>query len=301
MLKKLLFASTALLLSAPGAAQVPDRIDFAISPTQKALGKVQLELSYRTPKSRSRHSRPVPLAELQGLAAAQLSSTSGAPARFRIVRDAGAIECDGVFRNGHGTGDCRFVPTPGLASALSKRGIGSPNAEQQFQLAIHGGELAVADELSRQGYKPPSVSQLVETAIFDIDVPFLKALDGAGYRVGTVSKLVEMKIHGVSPAYIRELGEVGPAYRKLPVDALVEMRIHGVTPARIRAYAKMGYNNLTRQQIVSMAIHGVSPDYVEQMSQAGYRDLTPEQLVNMRIHGVDGEMARLAKRTVRTN
>ncbi|MDO9488369.1 MAG: hypothetical protein Q7J32_08345 [Sphingomonadaceae bacterium] len=301
MLKKLLIASTALLLAAPSGAQVPDRIDFTISPTQKTPGMVQLELSYRTPKSRSNNSNPVALAELQGLTAAQLASTSGGPARFRIVRDAGSLDCDGIFRGGRGTGDCRFAPNPGYAAALAKRGIGSPGADQQFQLALHGADLAVADELARQGYKTPSISQLVETGIFNVDVPFLKALDTAGYRVGTVSKLVEMKIHGVSPDYIRELGAVGANYRKLPVDALVEMRIHGVTPARIRDYAKVGYTDLSRRQIVNMAIHGVSPDYVRQMAEAGYRNLTPEQLVNMRIHGVNAEMARVAKGAVRTN
>ena len=301
MLKKLLIASTALLLAAPAGAQVPDRIDFIVSPTQKAPGKVQLALSYRTPKSRSNNNNPIALAELQGLSAAHLASPSGGPARFRIVRDAGSLDCDGIFRNGRGTGDCRFAPSAAYASELAKRGISRPTADQQFQLAMHGVDLAVADELIRQGYRTPSISQLVETGIFNVDVPFLRALDAAGYRVGTVSKLVEMKIHGVSPDYIRELGAIGPTYRKLPVDALVEMRIHGVTPARIRDYAKVGYTDLSRGQIVSMAIHGVSPDYVQQMAEAGYRGLTPEQLVNMRIHGVNAEMARVAKTAVRTN
>ncbi|MBA4094753.1 MAG: hypothetical protein C0489_11795, partial [Candidatus Accumulibacter sp.] len=208
MLKTLLIASTALLLAAPAGAQVPDRIDFTVSPTQKAPGKVQLALSYRTPKSRSNNSSPIALAELQGLSAAQLASTSGAPARFRIVRDAGSLDCGGIFRNGRGTGDCRFAPSSAYAAELAKRGIARPSAEQQFQLAMHDGDLAVADELIRQGYKRPSIAQLVETGIFDIDLPFLKALDAAGYRVGSVSKLVEMKIHGVTPEYIRDLGAI---------------------------------------------------------------------------------------------
>jgi len=166
---------------------------------------------------------------------------------------------------------------------------------------MHGGDLVVADELIRQGYATPTISQLVETGIFGIDVPLLKAIDSAGYRVGSVAKLVQMKIHDVTPAYIRELAAIGPAYRKLPVDALIEMRIHDVTAARLGAFAKAGYPNLTQVQIVSMAIHGVSPDYVRQMADAGYRNLTPEQLVNLRIHGVNAEMARVAGAVVRKN
>lgn len=301
MLKKLLIVSTALLLAVPGSAQLPERIDFTVSPREKNDGKVQFALSYRTPRSRSTHSNPIALSELQGLTPVQLAAASGGPARFRIVRDAGTLDCDGIFRNGRGTGDCRFAPNAGFAAQLARRGIGAPNAEQQFQLTIQDADLGVVDELARQGYPRPTISQLVETAIFDIDVSFLKALDASGYRAEKISKLVEMKIHGVSPDYIREIAAISPAYRKLPIDALVEMRIHGVTPAKIREYAQAGYKDLSRKQIVAMAIHGVSPDYVRQMAEAGYRNLTPEQLVNMRIHGVNAEMARVAKTAVRTN
>lgn len=300
-MKSWVIASTALLLAAPGAAQLPDRIAFSVTAREKTPGEVRLQLSYRTARSRSSDSNPVALAELQGLTAAQLASPSGGPARFRLVREAGSLDCDGVIRNRRGTGDCRFAPTVGYAGELARRGISRPTAQQQLQLAIQGSDLAVADELIRQGYRIPTVAQLVELGIFNVDVPFLKALDSSGYRVGTVAKLVEMRIHGVTPDDIRELGAISPTYRKLPVDALIEMRIHGVTPARIRAYAKAGYTELTRRQIVDMAIHGVSPDYVQQMADAGYLDLTPEQLVNMRIHGVNAEMARVAKTAVRSN
>lgn len=300
MSKKLLIATTAFFLAGPAGAQVPDRVDFTVAPTQKMPGTVQLQLSYRTPDSRSNQSRPIALVELQGLTAAQLAAPANGPARFRLVRDAGTLACDGMFRNGRGAGNCRFAADRSFADALAKRGIGRPTSDQQFRLAMHGTKLAVVDELARQRYARPSVSQLVETGLFAIDVPFLKALDAAGYRVGSVSKLVQMKIHGVTPDYIRELGAIGPAYRKLPVEALVEMRIHDVTPARLRAFAQAGYRDLSRGQIVSMAIHGVSPDYVTQMAEAGYRGLTPEQLVSMRLHGVDAEMARVAGIAVRT-
>lgn len=300
MYAKLILASAVLLLAAPAGADVPDRIDFSVAPTSKTPGLVQLRLSYRTANSRSDDSRPIALADLQGLTAAQLAAPAG-PVRFRIARDAGALDCDGMMRNGRGSGDCRFTPNQTYAGELARRGIARPTADQQFKLTLRGGDLVVADELIRQGYQTPSVSQLVETGIFGIDVAFLRAIDAAGYRVGSVSKLVQMKIHGVTPAYIGELAAIGPAYRKLPVDALIEMRIHDVTSQRLAAFARAGYPNLARAQIVSMAIHGVSPDYVKQMAEAGYRNLTPEQLVSMRIHGVNAEMARVANSVVRKN
>ena len=301
MMKKLIIALAALWLAAPATAALPARIDFTLAPTRAPSDKVQLELSYRAGRGESRHSRPIPLRTLQGLAAAQLAASAGAPIRFRLVRDAGALECDGVARGGRGTGSCRFAANAAFATALAKRGIARPTGDQQFQLAIQGAELAVADELIRQGYGRPSAQNLVETAIFDVDVPFLRGLEAAGYRVGSVSKLVQMRIHGVTPAYIRDLATIGEAYRRLPIDALVQMRIHDVTAARLRDYAQLGYPALDHGQMVSMAIHGVSPAFIREMAEAGYRKLTPEQLVNLRIHGVNGEMARVARTAVRGN
>ena len=287
-----------LALSGAALAAVPERIDFTIAPADEKPDAVQFELSYRTGRGTSQSSRPIPLAELQGLSRAQLASTSGTPVRFRLVRDAGTIDCDGVARQQRGTGDCRFAANPAFASELARRGIARPTLDQQFQLALHGADLAVVDELDRQGYAKPSPDDIVEAGIFGVTVPKLRALDAAGYRAGTVDKLVEMSIHGVTPDYIRELAAVGPAYRRLPVDQLVEMRIHGVTPAKIKAFAGVGYPNLSRKQIIDMAVHSVTPTYVQELASAGYRNVSPEKLVEMKIHGVSGDMARRANATV---
>lgn len=300
-MKKLMIAAAALMLATPVAADVPDTLDFSVGPS-KRVGQVQLSLSYSTSRSNSRHLRPVPLGDLQGLTGAQLTSATGGPARFRIVREAGSLDCDGVFKAGRGTGDCRFAPDAGYAAQLAKRGIGSPTIDQQFQLTMAGGgALADVDELLRQGYPRPSVGQLLEMSIHGVDAAYLQSLAKAGYNAGKVSKLVEMRIHGVTPEFATELAAIGPAYRNLPVDQLVEMRIHGITPDEVRDYAKAGYPNLTRRQLINMAIHNVSPTYVADMTAAGYRNLTPEQLVNMRIHGVNAEMARVARTAVRQN
>lgn len=300
MKKTSLFAAALLTtgLSAIAIAAVPAKIDFEIEPTDKPSNSVQLELSYRTATSRSNHSNPIALAKLDGLSAGQLASSSGGPVQFRLVRDAGTIDCDGIARAGRATGDCRFAANAAFADELARRGVRRPSADQQFQLALNGADLAVVDELKRQGYATPSPDDLVETGIFGITLDRLRALDAAGYRAGTVDKLVEMSIHGVTPDYIREIAEAGPSYRRLPVDQLVEMRIHGVTPAKVKAFAAAGYPNLTRKQMIDMAVHGVTPAYVEAMAAAGYRGVDPEKLVEMKIFGVSPEMAQRANATV---
>ena len=299
MLSKLLLTTIAIAaLPAAASAELPSRIDFTIAPAADRADKVQFGLSYRTARSTSDHSRPIALHELQGLTAAQLASTGGAAVQFRLVHDAGTIDCDGLARRQRGTGECRYRPNPAFAGELARRGVARPTTEQQFQLALHGADLAVVDELDRQGYAKPTPGDLVKTAVFGIDVARLRGLDAVGYRAGTVGKLGEKGIHGVTPDYIRQLAAIGPAYRRLPVDQLVEMHVHGVTPAKIRAYAEAGYPNLTRRQIMDMSIHGVTPAYIEEMAGAGYRNLPPEKLVEMKIFGVNATMARRANAAV---
>ena len=287
---------------AHAADVLPRAIEWTLSPAEDRAPDemVQLGVSYRTGKGgHSQMSRPVRLRELQGLTAAQLETTGGTPVRFRIVRDAGSLDCDGVVRRRRGTGECWFQGDARFAEALDRRGIGRPSPSQQLQLALHGAGLDVADELARQGYARPTISDLVQAGIFDVDVAYLRSIDASGYRAGTVDKLVKMRIHGVDPAYIKELAAIGPRYARLPIDQLVAFRIHGVKPALVRELAQLGYA-VPADKIVAMSIHGVTPDFVRGMANAGYRRLTADQLIAMRIHGVSPDMARRANAALKT-
>jgi hypothetical protein len=46
------------------------------------------------------------------------------------------------------------------------------------------------------------------------------------------------------------------------------MVIHGVTPAFIKEMAELGYKNLSIDQLVQLRIHGVDADYVRKMNAA---------------------------------
>lgn len=302
---KRLFAATlaGLLLSAPLAAADISSIDWTIAPARAKSGveTVQLGLGYRSSRGgESRTSRPWPLRDLQGLTAAQLASPSGQQTRFRIVREAGSLDCQGVVRQQRGTGDCDFTADPGFAATLERRGIGRPTRHDQLQLALHDVRLAVVSELERQGYARPTVADLVEAGIFGVTVPYLQSLDALGYRVGSMDELVKLRIHDVDAAYIRQLAAIGPRYRRLSADQLVAMRIHGVSPARVKEFVDLGYTDLTHDQLIQMSIHGVTPSFVREMAAAGYRKLSPDQLVTLRIHGVSAEMARETNAAVRT-
>jgi len=262
----LIAAAAAALVQIPiGAAQQPGSlpVNWTVAPSGNDASKVQFGISYRTRNNHSQYSRTVPLADLQGLDAAQLASVAGAPVRFRIPREAGTLDCEGIVRRQRGTGECSFVGDERFAAELGRRGIGRPDVHQQFQLAMADVGLPVVAELERQGYQRPSIKDLVSLGIHGAGMSYLRSMDAVGHRVGTVGELVKMRIHGVKPALVREM-------------------------------AALGYTNLGGEQLTKLAIHGVSPGFVRGMHDAGYRNLSIDQLIRLRIHGIKPEDARQA-------
>jgi hypothetical protein len=293
MIRKALFAALSFTFLGAPAAATPQTlpIEWTISPRGEGKDGVQLSLSYRNPRGgHSMNSRPWGASELQGLTPAHLASQGG-PAAFRIVRQAGTLDCRGVAGGGRGTGQCSFNGNPDYAAALERRGIGRPNLEQQYKLAMQDVGLDLVAELERQGYRPITVDKLVAAGIHHVTVPYVRSLAEAGYRPADMGGLIAFRIHRVDADYIRGIEPLNGQARFTP-DEIVAMRIHRVSAEQAKQLAGLGYNRLSHKQLMSMAIHRVTPDYILAMAEAGYRDLAPDQLVSMRIHGVTPEFAR---------
>jgi hypothetical protein len=297
MVRKLLVAAAGVIalgwMGAAAAQSLP--IEWTISPAGSAAGqdRFQLALSYRTAgNGQNMNSRSYSLAELQGLGAAQLASPQGSPARFRIVREAGTLDCNGLVRQARGTGECSFLADAAFAAGLERRGVGRPSLKQHYQLMVQNVGTPLIQELERHGYRRPDIDGLVAAGIHGVTAPYIRSMADAGYRLGKVEDLVAFRIHGVDADYVREMSALNPPGGRFTPDQLVGMRIHGLSGAKARQYAQLGYRNLSHEELMSMSIHGVSPKYISELADAGYRGLSAKQLVQMRIHGVTPEYVR---------
>src|SRR5438477_7806648 len=90
-------------------------------------------------------SRSVPIADFRGITMDVLNARG--PKSFDVVRDAGTIHADGTFADGHGAGTWTFQPSGSFSGQLQRRGIGAPNAEQQFDLAMADFKFSTLDTL----------------------------------------------------------------------------------------------------------------------------------------------------------
>ena len=276
--------------SAEGPTEVPETIEWAITPSgSESDERIQLTLSYRSRGGHSQWSNGTDLNDLQGLDATQLAARDGGPVRFRIVRDAGRFDCEGIVRRQRGTGECRFESDPAFAAELERRGIGRPTRAESFGLALARVGIDLVDALERHRYPRPSVGDLMRGGIHGVTASYVEEMTGAGYHVGALEGLVEMRIHGVTAPYVRALAEAG--YRP-EADMVRQLAIHGVTSDFIREMGALGYRRLTAEELVTLRIHGVSAQFVRDMAELGYERLSAEQLRNMRIHGVTPDYVR---------
>lgn len=283
--------ATALLLAGSACAQpasaersfLPEngRVTFTIEPHSRE-GMVQFQLSRREGNNHWTHGRSIEASALQGY------GSGDGPVRFRLVRDAGTVDCDGVARAGRAIGECTFTADAGFAALLAEGGMGAPTRDQAFSMAMSDIGRAYLDELGRQRYETPTAAELARAGDHGVRLDYLVAMGGHGYRVGRLAALIRMRDHGVTPDYIADLARLG--VRDIPADDIVRLRDHGVRAEFVAELRTLGYQGLPIEQLIRLRDHGVSADFVRALADQGVRGLPPEELTRMRDHGVSADL-----------
>ena len=236
-----------------------------IRPTD-VKGTVHLRMS----ELNSSHGTNVPIEQLDGLTAAQLTGAGG-PVQFRVRRDAGTFTFEGVMRNGVGAGTFTFAADPNFAAELAKRGLARPSATEQYQLARADIGFAFLDEAAKQGYTNLTTPDLVRAGQHGVHTTYLREMGALGYRLGSLDQLIVLRDHGITPDYVREMADSG--YKNLPADTLRNARDHGITPDYVRGMRDHGHGSLPMADLVNARDHGITPDYIRELGAAGHSKL----------------------------
>jgi len=249
--------------------------------------KVDLNFERRTAKGgRHQHGHPYDFSELQGLTREQVSS--GGPVKFRIVREAGTIDCEGSFQNGKGSGTFRFTGSQAFLSAMKSRGFDfekdsddEQNSEDRlFAAATINVTTALADDLSSAGFGKLQVEDLFKAAIFKIDSTFMREMKASGFPNLGMEDLVKARIFKIDAKFVTEATQMG--FDKEPFESLVKMRIFKVTPEYIAEVRNEGLSNLSVEDAVKLRIFNIDTEFIRKAKSEGV-PLEVERLVQKRL------------------
>lgn len=222
------------------------------------------------------------IADLQGL---QWPATGKQDVSFKIVRDAGTIDCNGFLSGTEGAGLFTFKPNSGYGREMAALGFSGVTDEKQFAFALHDVSLRFARDIKAAGVQNVDTDKLLAFRIHGVSPDFIKSIQAAGVAETTADKLIAFRIHGVSPEFVRELSGFGVG--TTDSDKLIAFRIHGVSADYVKELQRLGYSHPDADKLIALRIHGVTPEYIEGLRSHGMRNLTLDQLVSLRIHGIN--------------
>jgi beta-lactamase regulating signal transducer with metallopeptidase domain len=110
---------------------------------------------------------------------------------------------------------------------------------------------------------------------------YLEGMEAAGFKNLTADELIAMKVQGITPAYIKEIHDLG---MKPTVDELVGMRVQGITPDYIREMRSIA-PHLGVDELMGMKVQGITPQYANEMRGLGLK-ADPENLIGMKVQGI---------------
>ncbi len=180
----------------------------------------------------------------------------------------------------------------GVAHAALGAGV-SPKQEQgSSSVMVVRPEASSAKERTAQAAKPSGSAEAKAQTNKEKDQKtaseeqnkkesYLDAMEAAGFKNLTVDELISMKIQGVTPAYVKEVRQLG--FEPTP-DELVGMRVQGITPEYIREMRKFDAN-LNIDELIGMKVQGVTPEYIREFHELGLQP-SADDLIGLKVQGV---------------
>jgi hypothetical protein len=253
--------------------------------------KLHLSFERRTEHGNNQNGTSYAYSDLDGLSRAQVQS--GGNVSFRIVREAGTIECVGTFVNGKGSGTFRFVPNMSFVTAMKSRGFDFERSESDskgkhndsteerlFAAATLGVTTALADDLRSANFGDLDVGDLYKAAIFKIDGKFMAEMKATGFPDMGMEDLVKARIFKVDADYVRQVKDMG--FTDQGFEGLVKFRIFKVTPEFLNELRTAGLDKMDAEDIVKARIFKIDGEFIRQ-ARAEEPNITMEDLVQMKI------------------
>ena len=267
---------------------------------EKTDGKIHLSFERRSENgARNQNGSSYLYSDLQGLSREQ---TQNGKVSFKLVREAGTVDCEGAFVNGKGAGTFSFTPDSGYLAAMRSRGFDFEKSKSNNYDGIEGRLLsaalnnvttALADDLKSVDLGPLDVDDLFKAAIFKIDSKFMAEMKATGFPNLRMEDLVKARIFKIDADFVRKVAEMGFVTKDF--EQLVKFSIFKVTPEYLAELRAAGFNNLSSEEVIKFRIFKVTSELLTDLRNDGFANLSAEEVVKFRIFKIDPEFIRKAK------
>lgn len=168
---------------------------------EEKADKIHLSFERETKNGgRNQHGSNFEYADFQGLTRDQ---TQNGKVSFRLVREAGTIECEGSFTNGKGSGTYRFIGNKAYADAMRTRGFdfeqsthgrGDRLENRLFTAVVLNVTTSFADDLLSANFGKLDADDLFNAAIFKVTPEFLNEIKTEGFNDLAAEDIVQFRI-----------------------------------------------------------------------------------------------------------
>jgi hypothetical protein len=249
-------------------------------------GKINISFERVTKNGRNQNGSSFKFDELQGLTR---ENAENEKVNFRLVREAGTIDCEGTFTDGRGSGTFRFTPNNAFVDGMRLRGFDfeglvrkndSGPQDRLLTAALVNVTTALADDLLAANFGRLGVEDLLKAAIFKIDGKFMAEMKATGFTNLRMEDLVKARIFKIDAKFVRQVRDMGFDDREF--ESLVKFRIFKVTPEYLNELKAAGLSKMDSEDIVKCRIFKIDPEFVRK-ARATDPNVTVEDLVKLKI------------------
>jgi predicted metallopeptidase len=256
--------------------------------------RIQFSFHRRTERDNmSTSGSDISLNSFQGLTREQVFAAANTSVSFRLVREAGTIECEGSFRDGKGAGSWRLIPSQSFRSAMSGRGYDNLTDEQVFTSAMVDITSKFVDDFKSIGFARPTFKDVIKGRIFNVTPQFVAEMKSLGFDNLDLEEIVKARIFKIDTEFVRQVQAMG--FERQSLEGLVKLRIFKITPEFISAMKSAEFENLSAEALVKLRIFEITPAFVKGLKAEGLSQISVEDAVKLRIHHVDEDFIRRAK------
>jgi beta-lactamase regulating signal transducer with metallopeptidase domain len=184
-----------------------------------------------------------------------------------------------------------IVVRPANAGAAAKRFASSEQAgkdkdndnlkeKKQERDDEQAGKESYIDALEAEGFKNLTADELIAMKIQRVTPAYVKEIHDLGMKP-SAEEFIGMRVQGITPEYLRDMRGLAP---KLSIDELIGMKVQGITPQYANDMRGLGLD-YDPDNLIGMKVQGITPEYVKGLQALGFKPDT-EELIGMKVQGI---------------